>query len=362
MSPDPIPFVVYLDGTAYEYWTEMDVTRSIERMSGEFRLKLTRKDTKKDIYLDGSINTGAAVRIEIAGQTVLDGWVDDVKFNYDARDSAIEVTGRDKTGDLIDCAAATNGKYEFTNMKLDAIVRKIIEPYGLTLTVATEVGEVFPRFAIQPGESAFDCIDRACKFRQVLAVSDGIGGIVLVKPSEEKSPGRLVYGENILKGDVLFDAKELFSLYIIKGQAEPVDAETEAAVTASPEARSVSTVVKRYRPKVIVGENQGYDMTLKERAAWEKKMAEARSRRATFTVQGWYADATGAKLWKPNTLVNVKDKPSGLARDMLITGVSFSRSNAGTITTLDLAMPESFDLPAQKDDSSNNSTLWAADP
>ena len=69
---------------------------------------------------------------------------------------------------------------------------------------------------------------------------------------------------------------------------------------------------------------------------------------------GWYSDATSKTLWKPNTIVHVQDPARTIVREMLIVSVSFSRDTGGTVTTLDLAIPEAYDLTAEREPSSDD--------
>lgn len=107
-----------------------------------------------------------------------------------------------------------------------------------------------------------------------------------------------------------------------------------------------------------MAENQGFDLTLQARAEWEARFARARSSRARYVVQGW--TGPGGALWQTNTIVRVEDALRGLRRDMLIAGVTFSRSaDRGTVTTLDLVLPEAFDLPALREEE-DESDPWGA--
>lgn len=364
MLPDIAPtFVARLGGQAFTNWTSMSVSRSMERMSGEFHLELTRQAATKDSFLGNAVLPGAAAQIEVGGKVILVGWVDEVKIEGDAKSDKITVSGRDKTGDLIDCAARVDSNFDFINQTLDKVVAQIIKPFGLKLTVSAPVGPAFQRLSVQPGETAFEFIERACRFRQVLILSDGIGGVALVKPHSQTSPGKLVYGVNALTRDVDLDEKEVFSLYVVRGNIEPLandsDLGTDALAISVPEGRATDSLMKRYRPKVIISENQGYNLTFAQRAQWEKTLARARSKKATYTVQGWYADAKAKVIWQPNSVVRVTDLPSGLDRNMLITGVSFTRDEGGTKTAIDLAIPEAFDLLPER--GPTNNLTWAAD-
>lgn len=344
MRPDP-EFTLIIDNQSFVGWLDLEVSRSIERMGGQFRVEMT--DNRPAAFLAGVVVPGLPVIARIDGQTVLSGHIDTVESEFDGTSTRTTITGRDKTGDLVDCAAAVDGPFEFNDQTLEQAVKKILSPFGIPLRIAVSTGAAFKRLAIQPGETAYEFIDRACRYRGLLPVADGVGGLAIVKPGGSRASGRLVYGQNILKGRTVRDFRERFSLYAVKGQAEAQDLET-ADDTAGPEGRSSDPLITRYRPKLVIAENQGYDLTMAQRAEWERKVARARSQTAAYDVQGWYADGAEA-LWKPDSIVRVADADRGLDRDMLITGVTFRRSAAGTVTSLDLAVPEAFDLPAEKE-------------
>lgn len=355
-------FILLLDGQPWKGWEEIEVTRAIDRMSGAFSVKLAKNKEDGDISLQGGLQTGMTAEVEIDGQIVLSGYLFSAQYEYDARDVSIEASGRDRTSDLIDCAAAVDGAHDFINRNLTSIVSSIAAPYGIAVRAETDVGRPFTRAAVQPGETAFEFIDRLCRQRGVLCISDGVGGLVIVRPAALRSKGILIYGDNIIAGSVTHDASEMFSLYVVKGQAEPMVADTEASATVTPSARVSDAAVKRYRPKVIIAEAQGYEMTLAERAAWEKMHARAQSKRASYTVQGWYADPDMRTLWRPNTIVPVVDERAGLfKRDMLISGVSYRRDSSGTVTVLDLVMPDAFDLPAESEAKGGKKDIWVND-
>lgn len=341
--PDPV-YTLIIGGQPWNGWETLSYSRSIERMGGSFQVTLMQKPEVG--FLSATMRIGLPVQLEIDGQTVLDGYIDDVEHSYDEGSANISVAGRDKTGDLIDCAATVNGPFEFNNQRLEKIIAQVIKPFGITLAVDADTGAPFRRVAIQPGETAYAFIDRICRFRAILPVSDGIGGLVLVKPAGEKSPGRLVYGQNIRRGQVQMHGAERFSLYVLKGQAEGFDSSTAGEISAG-EGRATDTRITRYRPTVIMAETQGFTQTLTERAEWERNVRRGRGNTATYTVPGWYADAATQTLWKPNTLVWVDDAARQINREMLITSMTLERGSQGTLTTLELAVPEAYELVAE---------------
>lgn len=352
MPHDTPLLTLTINGQPYTGWKNIEVGRSIERMGGEFYISLT--DFDKTPFVSSDFLPFMTCVVEIDGQIILDGYIDAVSHNFQSITSQFEIRGRDKTGDLVDCAASIDGPFEFINQDLSFITKKILLPFNIPLNVETSIGAAFSRFAIQPGETAYEVIERVCRYRSVLPLSNGVGGLVITKPGSSKANGRLVYGENILSGSTSIDQKDRFSLYVVKGQTEGFDQATAEEIS-SPEGRSSDTSVPRFRPKLITAEAQGYDLTLQERANWEKQFAKARALRANYTVQGWFEDGKSS-LWKPNTLVRVVDPKRSLNRELLIIGVNFSRSSRGTVTNLELAIPEAFNLPAEKE--AETEDLW----
>ncbi len=174
--------------------------------------------------------------------------------------------------------------------------------------------------------------------------------MVILKPGKNRSPGRLVYKGNILSGNVTMDGHGRYSLYVVKAQAEALSL-TGAAEASGPEGRAVDKAIQRYRPTVQIGESQGFTVSLKERAAWQMRVNRARSITAEYTVQGWHADQSTKALWLPNTIVGVVDPDRRMKRDMLITGVTYTRDGrSGTRSVLSMTIPEAFELQAEAEE------------
>lgn len=333
---------IRIRGNKYQGWSAFGVTRSLEQISGSFELTAHNLPDFWDKF-----SLSDPVTVEIDGHIALEGYINAVSPQYDASGSSLKVVGRDAVGDLLDCAASVDDGFEFNNQSLVNILRTILRSYDIPLTVAVSgINKPITRLAVQPGETAFDLIERACRLRAVLAVSDGVGGLVLMRAGAVKSAGRLVYGQNIIKGESTIDWSERFSLYVVKGQSEAL-LSSSAEEQSQPEGRIIDPSITRYRPRVILAESQGNNASLKERAKWQRDFDQSRSKRATYTVQGYFA-AEG-ELWRPNQIVSVVDPLLKIKRDMLIVSVFFQKSEQGSTTNLTLAVPESFDLPAEKE-------------
>lgn len=347
-------FTLRVDGTPFHGWEDASILRSIERMSGMFNITASNLPEEWSGF-----PMGKPVSLEFDERKVLSGWVDKVTPNYDDRATFIRISGRDAVSDLLDCAATVNDNFEFANQKIENVIRQILAPYGIPLRVDVDTGEVISKnkkLSIQPGETAFDFIERLCRVRAILPISDGVGGLVLTKPGASRSNGRIVHGENVISGEADIDWTERFSLYVVKGSGE-ADEFSSVEDVSEPEGRAEDPAINRYRPKVILSESEGYDLSFQERATWEKQFNQSRSRRATYKVQGFYTDENKT-IWKPNEIVPVRDPVLMINRDMLIVSTLFEKSDQGSFTTLELAIPESFDLPAEK--AADEEDFWGA--
>lgn len=106
----------------------------------------------------------------------------------------VTVTGRDKTGDLLDCSAKVG---EHLGQRLEAIVAALAKPYGIGVSVITDTGAVFERFAPNVGDSVGECIERLCRQRGVLAWANGLGNVVIGRGTVGRPVATLRRGDNV---------------------------------------------------------------------------------------------------------------------------------------------------------------------
>jgi prophage tail gpP-like protein len=272
------------------------------------------------------------------GATVITGYVDDTKPRYDRQAHSITISGRDKTADLVDCSAIYKSG-QWSNKKIEQIAADLCAPFSIRVLVATDTGAPLPIFAIQEGASVFEELERAARMRALLLVSDGLGNLLLTRAGTVKAPAGLTEGENILTAEGEFGWKDRYSDYIVKGQSKGDDdnyGETVAHQTASVKDGGIT----RYRPLIVMAEDQDGNATLMQRAEWERNVRAGRGTRATVTVQGWHVDGT---LWTPNTITRLVSPKLSADLDVLIVSAGYSiDDDSGTVTTLQVAHPNAF--------------------
>lgn len=328
-----------VNGQEYAGWKSARVTRGIEAVAGGFELSVSDRWAGSAAW---QIVEEDECTLALGGEVVLTGYVDRREAVIDAGAHSLTVAGRDRAGALVDCSAVLT-KWEFLNTPLLTFAKRVCAPFNVS--VSLQSGLTAPRAAgklsIDPGDSAFDALERACRLAGVLPVSDGRGGLVLTRTGSSRCTTALVEGENLKAASVSVDASGRFARYVVRGQQGGTDAlfgEQAAAVQATARDAGVrrSERVLLVRPEGPVTVAQA-----KTRAEWEATVRAARGVTVTATVQGW-AQASGA-LWPVNALVKVVSPTLGLDGEFLVTSATYSLDDStGTTTELTLRMPGAF--------------------
>ncbi len=93
--------VLKVGGKVYSGWTEVHVSQSLDQLTGTFSFSIT--NPYPDIPSGWSIKLGGYCVVEINDQVVISGYIDDMPIDYDATSHTIQISGRDRTADLVDC-------------------------------------------------------------------------------------------------------------------------------------------------------------------------------------------------------------------------------------------------------------------
>lgn len=324
-----------VDGMDYGGWTSIQIGAGIERQARDFRLSISWNWPGQDQPLP--IKQGAKAELLIGADQVLTGWVFATPIQYSAGQITRGVSGRSLTADMVDCAAA-NKPGQWRKQSVQQIVQALAQPFGLQVVSEVPETRALVDHSIEPGETAFACIDRLLTISRLLSTDDAQGRIVIAKPgSAGKAADDLKVGVNVLEGSAALDFSQIMSEYKVVGQRGGTDQQFGAA---SNEVAATVTDGRmgRYRPMVQQQQGQLSAQQAQERANWERGSRMGKALASTYKVQGW-RQSTGA-LWVPNQTVRVIDPIIGFDRDMLIVEVEYSLDASGTVATLSVAPPE----------------------
>ncbi len=358
--------VVRVGGRDFEGWTSVSVTRSIEACTSKWSVSASRRIAERvnPIGVRPSSRCEVLIRDEDGrAERVITGFVDDVTSSYGARSSSLALSGRSRTGDLVDCSVISETK-RWSNATPWRIASEIAGPYLIPVVEQLAPGETLapvPRFRIEPGESCFEALDRLGKLARVLVTDDAAGRILLTRAGSAEAATALVLGAggNILSGSAVFSAADRFSEYIIRGQRAGDDNDFGAAV-ASVEGSATDEGdldASRHRVLVIRPEVSVTGAAARLRAEWEAAKRAAESTTLTYTVQGWRQ--RNGSLWTPNELVHVRDGEFGIDRQLLVVDVTYTLDgDGGTRTAMTLRPREGY-LPAPPRSPSKGTGAWA---
>lgn len=338
---------VTLSVGGYDYggWKAVSITAGLERQARDFTLGITWQ------WPGGGpvpirIQQGEKVEVRIGRDLLLTGYVFGSPIRYDSQSITLSITGRSCTADLVDCAAI-NKPGQWRNQSVQKIVAALAGEYGITVINDAAVTMAIDDHTIDPGETAFESIDRLLTISRLFSTDDGQGRLVIASPG---SAGRAVdvleLGKNILSGSANLDFSSVYSEYVSKGQRSGTD-DSFGAEATEVEARILDDRVKRRRVKVIKQSGQTTTAIARGRVEWERANAMGKALTADYVIQGWRQSS--GELWRHNMIVRLVDPLIGFDRDVLISEISYELSEQnGTTAKISVAPPETF-LPEPND-------------
>lgn len=323
-------------GMVFGGWTDVEVATGIEAVSSSFRIGVTERwPGHPDRWV---IQAGAPAVVAIGGEPVITGYIDKLDAELDSESHHITVSGRSKSADLVDCAAL-NSPGSWKNRSLEAIANEIASPFGVTVTAEASTGAPFKSFALQQGETAWEAIERMLKQRALLGITDARGNIRLVTPKPGAASVTISEGREIRSLSATHDVSERFSKIVVKGQAAGDDHANGKAV-AGPKGEASDPAIGRYRPLIVMAEDQVTLTSLAVRAKFEVNVRAARAQSAVVTLDGWRQP--GGKLWAAMQLANL-DAPSGWIKDvMMVASVTYRLDEKGKRTEIKYGRPEAY--------------------
>jgi prophage tail gpP-like protein len=366
-------------GYAFTNFTKVSIERDLKNISGRFELNVmdqARLAMALPIQIGDRpplpvvLKAGQAAELAIDGEAVLIGWIGKPSGSWKADKISMGIAGRDKTGDLVECAALPNGPAEFRGVDLLHVAQVVCAPFGITVRADVDIGAPFVRLSLHKHETALAFLEKAARQRAILLVSDGVGGLLLTRGGSSRAPDDLVVGGNVQEAQFEDDWDERFSDYFVVGQTDqtaqragvPValdstvvpltDAPTPATAPGPASAKETSSIlmtghaidpeITRWRPTVRQTRSQSGMSSVQEQAEWMLRVARGQAEKIRYTVLDWRAGPDNA-LWRPNQVAYVYDPFAERAKDMLIAGVTYLFDAEGERTELRVVGVTAYD-------------------
>lgn len=347
LNKDSISLVV--NGQAYdEAWDNIRVTRSLDMLCASFEFTTTQKQPYE--MANWPIKMGNECSVYVGETLAVTGYIEDINISYDKDSHTVQVAGRDKTADLVDC---TRGKkdYAVKGISIADIIKRLLAPHDIKLIIdssvtalANKVPAAFTTF--DTGDPLVVLILKLTKREGILPVVTPEGALMLTATGIKRTSDSIQTGINVLSGGLKQSNKEIYSIYLTKGFSRGSDNTKVDAFTYESIFEDKSGLMPRYRPyaNIEFGGDRG---TGKSRADWEARYRAANARLFGFTVQGW--TQRNGEIWEPNTLVKVQDDVFDVDAEMLINACEYQQTSKGTITSMQICSPEKYKVKAQLD-------------
>lgn len=324
-------------GSSLAGWTNIRVTRRMEGCPNDFEVSVT--DLYPGQMTEVSAKAGDPVVVTIGTDKVITGYIDRVTIGIEPDNHTIGISGRGKCQDLVDCSAEWAGG-QISGSSVLGIAQKLAKPYGITVSATGSNGGGIPQFNLCLGETAYEIIERICRFAGLLAYEGTDGNLILSQAGTAAHSSGFAEGQNALSARMTYSMDQRFSEYDVYLQSMQVLGDLGGG--GNLKAREFDKGVPRNRKRAIICESGGGGQNISiQRARWEAARRAGRSYALEVTADSW-RDSAG-KLWTPNQLAPILFPRLKLGlQNWLIGEVTYTLDENGTTATLSIMPPAAF--------------------
>lgn len=333
---------------AYSGFESVLIYKSMLSVSGAFAVSLN------NFYIGGSpsdgIKLGHECKLEIEGQPVITGWVDRMPIRYGYDFNTLEIGGRDKTCDLVDCSHDTVPN-EWKKQTVENIVKNLCSPFGISVAVdksaTAEANIKVETFKANEGQYVYEIITELCRDNSIIPLCYGDGKLTLTKATTDKyTSDGLMTGVNIDGAYLDQGDANRYSSYKVKGQGIGDDTKTLGDFVSC-YGTFEDNIIDRYRPLVLFSDLATTLGGCQRKAKWEARVHAGISRLLEYQVPSWCQE--NGKIWEINNLVKVRDDILGFDSTFLIMDIKYIyNKEKGQIAKLGLVDKDTFNLSDNK--------------
>lgn len=334
MGPELV--TVAIGGTRYSAFREVKVMAALDHAARSFELAIAAQG--------GAVETawqfapGTPVDISANGDLLLRGYVDRYQPKMTKKTREVKISGRSKAQDFIDCAAIDpKGTGQFENQTVLDIAQAL-DQFGVGVSSdASQLMTQVAAYRITQGETAFAAVERMCRSQGLTLAGKPDGGINITKAGTKRHAGGLFEGVNIEDGSSDLNTAHRHSQVKVIGQKAAGSGRGAMQVSAT----SGDGAVSRFRPAVIVADDETDDDGAQARADYRIAREAGEAITASIATQGFRDDA--GTLWTPGNLVWLESDFLGITQVMLIKDVTFVQGNDdGSMSYIGLTDPQAF--------------------
>lgn len=354
-----------INGDTYTDFISVSLGQSLSAIARDFNIVVAQPQGNTLPFKGGE-----SIQIFIDNELNLEGSIFRVDPIYSKDSHTISISGRSKVADLIDSTLLALSLS--ADMSLQKIIEQVIKQLGLTLSVQNQVSgledfkKAEDKISAEPGDNAFEFIDKLARKRQVLLTSDAPGNIIITRNGKAENKTTLnnpVNGTsgNIISSTISYDMSNRYNKYVVKsqknGSADFFGGNLDPVSFVDQKGEQIDSSIRVGRQLVMQAEKSSTDEQSAQRAIWNANIARVNSRKYSVILQG-VRPKKGSPIWEVNKLQPVKDDQAGIDEIMLINSIKFTQSKAaGTRTQLGLVEKDAYTvelsqpIPSEKKDS-----------
>lgn len=356
-------------GVRYSNFTAASCEIRLDALSNTFSFEAVAAEGKPLPFRGGE-----SCRVIVDDRVVLTGSIEVVNVSYDASSHNISIQGRDKTGDLLDSTLGSISDLR-APITLKEIIEAVIKDIGADLNVVEDVAtkpfeSTQDVASPEPGDNAFEFLEKYSRKRQVLLTSNGDGDIVITSGSAKVANGAIQHiisaeDNNVIAANFSFDTTGRFNVYKFSSQLNPFAlnnaGDTDIASIVNQNGSTSDPEIRIGRQLVLTAENPYSNDQNEARSKWEANIRKARGLKYSATVTGYRVDPKDLKsdLWQINRVYPIIDDFIGKQEPMLLNSVTFTLSvPSGEQTSLGFVNKEAYSLELEKPVTSQTAGLF----
>ena len=336
-SDGPDEVGLYVGDTRFRYWTEINITRSLDAMDEvSFSAPYNHRGAGfREVFRPFSYQP---MEVTVGGLKLFTGTMVGVMPSVTPTMRTVQVDCYSTPGVLQDCTMPTSAgdRLEYNKADLHTIAKGVVEPFELDVVYNSDVQEVFGRVSLKQDQEVLPFLVGLAK-QAKLVIGNTADGAVYITQSHSTGPvvATLEQGASPLESIMpAFKPQEYYS-----SVTAVVNYEVASLGGAYPEHNPRLQGV--IRPHVFVAQDI---LTSKAQAAAEAKMGRMFANAASYDLEvNTWRDPSGA-LWEPNTFIKVY-APDAMIYEpyvFLVRRVRLNRTDKSTTAQINLVMPGAF--------------------
>ena len=328
---------------SYANWTSASFSRSLETFASAFTVQGSKSFPHETNQV--GFRPGDLVRLYLDDRLAMTGYIDTVEFSHDG---TVSVSGRSKTGQLVDCSAQT---FSIKKTSFLQAAKILAAPYNVS--VDGEQGPKMARFIIPRGDTVWAALDKRAVKAGLLCLDTETGDLVVTKAGTLRAVTTV--GPSAISSKVTFSMTGRFRRYETKGAIADDPPPTGAsAVDALGGADDEECPLERLL--IIRAKGLGNRDDALRHARWEAATRYGKSTTLVYTLPGW--TMADGNLWWVNQLADVQDERHNINGEYLIVSARYTKDANGTQTELTLHPPQAFLAEPIPKGKNGNKNVW----